>query len=151
MGSATGEPVGREVEETDTFAGADALADADASEDAEPAEDPEGVEDADALGDPHLGWWRRDHPVFAAVAGFYAGIACVTLLPALYVGVLHTLGGTAQVERHFWWLLLVLLVPVWLVVSGRSRRAGLYMLLGMVVTCVVVLGVGGAVLWVVAR
>ena len=139
MGSATEGPTGRgEVEGPEAGA-------------AEVVETDQIIWDdvADEDWDPR--WWHRDHPVFSAVAGFYAGIVSVTVLPALYVGVLRSVGTPEQVERYFWWLLLVLLVPAWLVLSGRSRRGGLYMVLGMVVTLAVVLGVGFSVLWVMSR
>jgi hypothetical protein len=96
-------------------------------------------------------WWHRDHPTFSSVAGFMAGIATVLLVPALYVMVLRQFLEHDRVEQWFWGILLVLLVPGWLIVSGRSRRAGLYALLGMLVAVVVVISVGALVLWVLAR
>ena len=44
-------------------------------------------------------------------------------------------------------MLLTLAVPLGLVVAPRTRRFGLYMLIGMVATALVVLGVAALVLW----
>ena len=42
---------------------------------------------------------------------------------------------------------MTLVVPIALVIWPRTRRFGLYMLIGMVTTALVVLGVAGLVLW----
>jgi hypothetical protein len=44
-------------------------------------------------------------------------------------------------------VLVTLAVPVGLVIAPRTRRFGVYMLIGMVTTALVVLGVAGVVLW----
>jgi hypothetical protein len=92
-------------------------------------------------------WWHRDHPTFTALAGFFTGLVTVVLVPGFFAGVLHTVFSTTTVERLFPFVLVLLAVPLALTVSGRTRRFGLYMLLGMVLTAVVVLGVAGVVLW----
>ena len=94
-----------------------------------------------------VGWWHRDHPVFAPVAGFCAGLVFVTVVPGGWIGVLRLLLDYDTAESLFPLALIGLVVPLGLVAAPRTRRFGLYMLLGMAVTAVVVLGVASLVLW----
>ena len=32
-------------------------------------------------------WWHRDHPTFIALAGFFSGMLCVTLVPGAFAGI----------------------------------------------------------------
>ncbi len=97
-----------------------------------------------------LDWWHRDHPVFAALTGFFAGLAYVALVPAAYVGLLRLLVSDETAEALFPFVLVTLAVPIGLVITERTRRFGMYMLVGMVVCAVVVVGVATLVLWVLA-
>jgi 4-amino-4-deoxy-L-arabinose transferase-like glycosyltransferase len=111
--------------------------------------DQENSEQA-APGDPEErppDWWHRDHPTFTALTGFFTGLAYVIVVPGLFAGILGLIFDYDTAERLFPFVLVMLLVPVALVIWPRTRRFGLYMLIGMVATAIVVLGVAGVVLW----
>jgi len=112
----------------------------------------EPVDDAPAEGrsdaeEPGPNWWHRDHPTFAALSGFFTGLLFVALVPAAYVGVLSLMFDNDRVEDLFPFVLVTLVVPLALVANHRTRRFGTYFWIGMVLTAVVVLGVGALVLW----
>jgi hypothetical protein len=109
-----------------------------------PPEPPEGAEGAE---ERQPSWWHRDHPTFAALSGFFTGLLFVALVPAIYVGILSLMFGNDRVEELFPFVLVTLVVPLGLVVSQRTRRFGTYFWIGMVLTAVVVVGVGALVLW----
>lgn len=92
-------------------------------------------------------WWHRDHPVFTPLAGFFAGLLFVLLVPSVYAGVLSTLADDETTSRLFPFVLVALAVPVGLTLAPHTRRFGRYMLLGVVSTAVVVLGVAALVVW----
>lgn len=92
-------------------------------------------------------WWHRDHPTFTALTGFFAGLAFVTIVPGAWAGVLKALFDFDRAEQLFPLVLVALVVPGVLLVMPRTRRFGRYMVAGMVVTLLVVLGVSTAVLW----
>ena len=92
-------------------------------------------------------WWHRDHPTFSALAGFFTGLLFVALVPATYVGALSLMFDNQKVEDLFPFVLVTLVVPLVLVVNPRTRRFGVYFWIGIVLTAVVVVGVGGLVLW----
>ena len=96
-------------------------------------------------------WWHRDHPTFTALAGFFSGMLVVTVLPGGFVGVLRLLFEYDTVEDLFPFVLLLLVVPVVLLALPRTRRFGIYLLLGMVLTALVVLGVASLVLYFMVR
>lgn len=96
---------------------------------------------------PAADWSRHDHPVVTALAGFLAGLVFVTVVPGGWIGVLRLFLDYDRAEQLFPLVLVALVVPIGLVAAGRTRRFGLYMLLGMVTTAVVVLGVASLVLW----
>ena len=106
-----------------------------------------------AVGDapPDPRWWHRDHPTFTALAGFFAGLVTIIVVPGLYAGLLSTLADTETAETLFPFVLLVLLVPIGLSIAPRTRRFGLYLLLGMVSTAVVVAVVTALVLLLLIR
>jgi len=93
-------------------------------------------------------WWHRDHPTFSALSGFFTGLLFVLLVPATFVGILSLLFDNSRVEELFPLVLVMLIVPLLLVLSPRSRRFGTYMWIGIVATAVVVVGVGALVLYV---
>lgn len=94
-----------------------------------------------------VGWWHRDHPVFTRLAGFFTGLVFVTVVPGGWIGLLRLLLDYDTAESLFPLVLVALVVPLGLVAASRTRRFGLFMLLGMVVTAFVVLGVASLVLW----
>lgn len=100
---------------------------------------------------PAPDWWHRDHPTFTALAGFFAGMLFVTVVPGGFAGVLRLLFHYDTAERLFPLVALFLVVPVGLVVAPRTRRFGTYMLIGMVLTALVVLGVASLVLYFMVR
>ena len=112
----------------------------------EPAAD-EPVADDGPAADDGPSWWHRDHPTFAALSGFFTGLLFVALVPALYVGGLSLLVDNDRVEELFPFVLVTLVVPLALVANKRTRRFGTYFWIGMVLTAVVVIGVGALVLW----
>lgn len=92
-------------------------------------------------------WWHSGHPVFTALAGFVAGGLYVTVVPGGWIGALRLFLDYDTAESLFPLAFVSLVVPIALVASGRTRRFGLYVVLGMVTTAVVVLGVASLVLW----
>jgi hypothetical protein len=92
-------------------------------------------------------WWHRDHPPFASLSGFFTGLAFVILVPGLFIALLHVLFDDDTAEGLFPFVLVTLAVPIGLVIAPRTRRFGLYMLIGVVATALVVAGVAGLVLW----
>ena len=92
-------------------------------------------------------WWHRDHPTFSALTGFFTGLLFVALIPAAYVGVLSLMFDSDRVEELFPFVLVTLVVPLALVANQKTRRFGTYFWIGIVLTAVVVVGVGALVLW----
>ena len=92
-------------------------------------------------------WWHRDHPTFAALSGFFTGLLFVALVPAAFYGVLSLVVDNDRAEDLFPFVLVTLVVPIGLVASQRTRRFGTYFWIGMVLTAIVVVGVGALVLW----
>ena len=92
-------------------------------------------------------WWHRDHPTFTALAGFFTGMLFVTIVPGGFVGLLRLMFEYDTAENLFPLVLISLVVPVGLLIAPRTRRFGLYMVLGMVITALVVLGVASLVLY----
>ena len=117
------------------------------------AEPDEGAPDGATLAEEQYAdeqrpsWWHRGHPTFAALTGFFTGLLFVALVPAAFVGLLSLVFDTDRVEELFPFVLLTLVVPLALVANHRTRRFGTYFWIGMLLTAVVVLGVGGLVLW----
>jgi hypothetical protein len=102
---------------------------------------------ADEPPEATLSWRDRRHPTFTALTGFFTGLAAVILVPGVFAAVLGWFFDYGTADALFPLVLVTLLVPLVLVAVPRTRRFGLYMLLGIVVTAVVVAGVGGAVIW----
>lgn len=97
--------------------------------------------------DPQPSWWRRGHPVFAALTGFFAGLVFVVVVPGAYAAVLATLMDYEAAEELFPFVLVTLAVPIALLVHPLTRRFARYMLLGIFSTALVVGGVAALVLW----
>lgn len=92
-------------------------------------------------------WWHRDHPTFTALSGFFTGLVVVIVVPGIFAAVLSWMVDDDTAESLFPWVLVLLAVPIGLAIAPRTRRFGLYMLVGMVVTAIVVGGVAALVLW----
>jgi hypothetical protein len=92
-------------------------------------------------------WWHRDHPTFASLSGFFTGLAFVILVPGLFIALLHVFVDDDTAEDLFPLVLVTLVVPLGLVLAPRTRRFGIYMLIGLTVTALVVGGVAALVLW----
>jgi hypothetical protein len=92
-------------------------------------------------------WWHRDHPTFTAITGFFTGLAFVIVVPGLFAAVLSWIFDYHTAESLFPLVLVTLVVPLGLVIAPRTRRFGLYMVVGMVSTALVVGGVTALVLW----
>ena len=118
---------------------------------AEPvADEPAAEKDdgGDGVGDARQpSWWHRDHPTFAALSGFFTGLLFVALVPAAFYGVLSLIFDNDRAEDLFPFVLVTLVVPIGLVANKRTRRFGTYFWIGMVLTAIVVVGVGALVLW----
>jgi hypothetical protein len=111
----------------------------------EPAEQGDGGDDVG--GERQPSWWHRDHPTFAALSGFFTGLVFVALVPAVFFGVLSLVFDNERAEDLFPFVLVTLVVPIGLVANRRTRRFGTYFWIGMLLTAVVVVGVGALVLW----
>jgi len=107
----------------------------------------EGSETAAGEAAPAPSWWHRDHPTFSALSGFFTGLLFVALIPAAYVGILSLMFDNDKVEDLFPFVLVTLVVPLALVANHRTRRYGTYFWIGMILTAIVVIGVGSLVLW----
>jgi len=114
-----------------------------------PASDGDG--DADDPGRGSRDWWHRDHPTFAALSGFFTGLAFVILVPGLWAAVLRAFFDRDTAEDLFPFVAVVLAVPLVLIAVPRTRRFGRYMLLGMLSTAVVVVGVAAVVVWILIK
>jgi hypothetical protein len=94
-----------------------------------------------------LDWWHRDHPTFTAITGFFTGLVLVTVLPGLFVAVMSKLFGERTAEEAFPFVLLFLALPIAMMAFPTTRRFGKYLLFGMVITLLVIFGVGTVVFW----
>lgn len=112
---------------------------------------PDGAPDGSAEPVAAPDWWHRDHPVFSALTGFFTGLVTVIAVPGAFAAILNTLFTYDRAEDFFPFVLLLFVVPFGLIAATRTRRFGKYMLLGMVLTAVVVIGVAALVLWVLYR
>ena len=117
----------------------------------EPAADEPAADNgdgADGVGDERQpSWWHRDHPTFAALTGFFTGLLFVALVPAAFFGGTSLVFDNDRAEDLFPFVLITLVVPIGLVASKRTRRFGTYFWIGMILTAIVVVGVGALVLW----
>ena len=111
----------------------------------EPREPDEPREPSEPESPGQPSWWHRDHPISAALFGFYAGMVFAIVVPGAYAAVMGSLYSESTVTHHFYYVLLVFLVPVVLAIVKATRRFGLFMLLGTISTLVVVAGVAAGV------
>jgi hypothetical protein len=92
-------------------------------------------------------WWHRGHPVFVPLTGFFSGLVLVLLVPGLFAALLGSFLEPHTTTDLFPLVLVALAVPAVLVARERTRRFGLYFVLGMATSAVVVSGVAVAVWW----
>jgi hypothetical protein len=92
-------------------------------------------------------WWHRSHPTFAGIAGFFAGMVLVTALPGAFAAILRLLFSDEMAADLFPFVLLLLAVPIFMLAKRKTRRFGIFMVVGMVLTLVVVVGVTSLVLF----
>lgn len=96
-------------------------------------------------------WWHRSHPTFAAITGFFAGMLFVTAVPGGFAGVLRLLFSYDRAEELFPFVLIALALPAFLLAKRKTRRFGVFMVIGMVLTALVVAGVASLVLYFMVR
>lgn len=118
--------------------------------------DPQGHEEHEAREDHeehegHFEWWHRSHPTFAAITGFFSGMLFVTALPGAFIGILRLLFSYERAESLFPLVLIALVLPATLLVKRKTRRFAIFMVIGMVLTALVVLGVASLVLYLMLR
>lgn len=106
--------------------------------------------DAGASGRP-TDWWHRDHPTFTALTGFFSGMLFVTVIPGGFVAALRLLFTYRTAEELFPFVLVSLVVPIALLAVPRTRRFGIYFVIGMALTALVVVGVTSLVLYYMVR
>ena len=97
--------------------------------------------------DRHFEWWHHNHPTFAGITGFFAGMLFVTALPGAFAGLLRLLFDHETSEQLFPFVLLALALPIAMLVKRKTRRFAQFMFVGMVVTALVVGGVASLVLY----
>ena len=99
------------------------------------------------LGQEHPTQQAPAHPVRSPVGGFLTGMVLVVVLPALALSGVHSVLGYRMTEQLAPLLTLLLVLPLGLAASRRTRTFGLYLALGMLVMLLVVVGVSAAVVW----
>ena len=109
-------------------------------------EQPTGSDEA-----AQVDWWHRDHPTFTALTGFFTGMLLVTAVPGGLIGLLRLALPYDSVQQYLGLVVVCLLLPLVLLVPARTRRFGTYMLIGMALTALVVLGVASLVLYLMIR
>ncbi|MBC7275913.1 hypothetical protein [Nocardioides sp.] len=122
--------------------------DVDSDPDVEPDHDPEG----ESSGSGGLWAWMQDsHPTVAALVGFYIGLAYAILVPGTWGALLTWVVGPERAEQLFAWVALTLLVPLALLIPRKTRRMAQFVWLGIILTVLVVVGVGGLVFWILLK
>ena len=98
-----------------------------------------------------LDWWHHSHPTFAALTGFFTGMVFVTAVPGGFAGILRLLFPYETAEKLFPLIAIALVVPIALLAKRKTRCFGVFMVIGMVLTALVVLGVTSLVLYFMVR
>lgn len=96
-------------------------------------------------------WWHRDHPTFTALTGFFSGMLFVTVIPGGFAALLRLLFAYNTAEELFPFVLVTLVVPITLLSVPRTRRYGIYFVIGMALTALVVIGVASLVAYFMVR
>ncbi|EON23290.1 MULTISPECIES: hypothetical protein [Nocardioides] len=112
---------------------------------------PDTTTETDHPVDETRNWWHRSHPTFAALTGFFSGMLFVTALPGGFVAILRMVLPDETAEKLFPFLLVGLVLPIALLAKRKTRRFGIFMVIGMLITAAVVLGVASLVLYFMVR
>ena len=96
-------------------------------------------------------WWHSDHPTFTALTGFFSGMLFVTVIPGGFASLLRLLFSYNTAEELFPFVLVTLVVPITLLSVPRTRRYGIYFVIGMALTALVVVGVASLVAYFMVR
>jgi hypothetical protein len=86
-----------------------------------------------------------------ALTGFFTGLILVAVVPTGYVAAMGSAFGAETADKAFPFVMAFLVIPLGLMAFRATRRFGLFFLLGVVVTLIVVGGVGIGVLWLLLR
>jgi hypothetical protein len=122
--------------------------DVDSDPDVESDHDPEG----ESSGSGGLWAWMHDsHPTVAALVGFYIGLAYAILVPGSWGALLTWVAGPERAEQLFPWVALTLLVPLALLIPRKTRRLAQFVWLGIILTVLVIVGVGALVFWILLK
>ncbi len=115
------------------------------------ARTPDPDVEADGGRKPHLDWWHHSHPTFAALAGFFSGMVFITAVPGAFAGILRLMFPFETAEKLFPLVAFALVVPIALLAKRKTRRFAIFMVIGMLLTALVVLGVTSLVLYFMVR
>lgn len=96
-------------------------------------------------------WLHDSHPTVAALVGFYIGLAYAILVPGTWGALLTWVVGQERAEELFPWVALTLLVPLALLIPRKTRRLAEFVWLGIILTVLVVVGVGSLVFWILLK
>ena len=96
-------------------------------------------------------WLHDSHPTVAALVGFYIGLAYAILVPGTWGAMLTWVVGQERAEELFPWVALTLLVPLALLIPRKTRRLAEFVWLGIILTVLVVVGVGSLVFWILLK
>lgn len=118
--------------------------DPDVEADHGPEEEPSGSSGLSA-------WLHDSHPTVAALVGFYIGLAYAILVPGTWGALLTWVVGQERAEELFPWVALTLLVPLALLIPRKTRRLAEFVWLGIILTVLVVVGVGSLVFWILLK
>lgn len=120
--------------------------------DSDPDVEDEHTPEEESSGQGGLWAWLHDsHPTVAALVGFYIGLAYAILVPGTWGALLTWLTGQERAEQLFPWVALTLLVPLALLFPRKTRRLAQFVWLGIILTVLVVVGVGALVFWILLK
>jgi hypothetical protein len=100
---------------------------------------------------PSPDWWHRSHPTFAALVGFFSGVAYVIIVPGLYAAVLGLVFSDSTAAKLFPLVGVALLVPLIMLAFRKTRRFAEMMFLGIVGTAVVIVVTGAVTFWIMTK
>jgi hypothetical protein len=110
-----------------------------------------GPEEESSGSDGLWAWMHDSHPTVAALVGFYIGLAYAILVPGTWGALLTWVVGQERAEQLFPWVALTLLIPLALLVPRKTRRLAQFVWLGIILTVMVVVGVGAVVFWILLK
>jgi hypothetical protein len=125
---------------------------ADLDVDSDPDVEADHGPEEESSGSSGLSAWLHDsHPTVAALVGFYIGLAYAILVPGTWGALLTWVVGQERAEELFPWVALTLLVPLALLIPRKTRRLAEFVWLGIILTVLVVVGVGSLVFWILLK